>query len=441
MGHEISVNDLPQGGERLNLSKLAKVRSMLLLVGGVGLIGSLILLVVKTGPFAYSWLYAFAYCFTLAVGGLFWVLLHHASNSGWGIAVRRIMEQLSMMIWVVAIFGVPLLFPGVQDALWDWINIHHQAQEVVAGDPGTYDSVKTVLKKHHDLHDALLYRKYAFLNIDLFHGVLPGWGLRFVLYFVLLGGGAYVLRNYSLRQDRTAEVQPTLSARRFSCGWLPVFAVCITFAAIDWLMALNYTWFSTMWGVYIFAGSALSAMAVVILTASLLKSGGYLKVVSAEHFHIKGKLMFAFVVFWAYITFSQFFLIWYANITEETAYYLIRNTGNWNIGAILVYIVCHFLIPFVLLLPAWVKRDPKYIAVMACWVLFAHALDLYMIIMPERGPSLIGEITVPGAFWGDILALGTFGCLFAYFFIGVLSRHSLYPCGDPRLQESLNINN
>ncbi len=431
MSHHVTVEELPAGGEKLDMSRLSKVRLFLLGGGLIGLVASAVYGFFARETFAYSWLYGFAYVFTLGAGGLFWILLHHASNSGWGIALRRIMEQLANMLPFIFFFGLPLLLiPDLRNALWDWM------PQVSEG--------RTEALAHSN---PLLYGKYPYLNLDLaYHLVgplfLPGWGSRFVLYFVILGFGAFWLRRYSLIQDATGKVGPSFSARRFSCGWLPVFAVCITFAAIDWLMSLNYTWFSTMWGVYIFAGSALSSMAVVILTAALLRRAGYLeKVVGSEHFHTSGKLMFAFVVFWGYITFSQFFLIWYANITEETAYYLIRNTGHWNTGSIIVYVGIHFAIPFLLLLPAWVKRNPKYLAPMAVWILFAHALDLYFVIVPERGPSIANAPTVDHAFWGDILVLATIASLFAWRFIGTLGKHSLYPCGDPRLHESLGISN
>lgn len=423
MGHQTSASDLPRGGEKLDLGRLSGVRLALLGIAGLGLVGSIAMFYLKTASFAYSWLYAFGYFFTIGVGGLFWLLLHHASNSGWGIVVRRIMEQVANMLPWVGLIGLPLLFPGIRENLWDWMRAIDHAH-------GSREALKA--------SDPLLYAKYPFLNY-WGYGILPGFLLRFPIYFLLLGFGAWALRRYSLRQDATGEVRPTLSARRFSCGWLPVFAVCVTFAAVDWFMTLNYAWFSTMWGVYVFAGSALSSMAFIIITVTLLKRAGYLQFVNSEHFHIKGKLMHAFVIFWAYITFSQFFLIWYANITEETSYYLIRNTGNWNTGAIITYLVCHFVIPFVLLLPAWMKRNPVYLSGMACWILFAHALDLYFIIIPERGPSIADMPTVPGAFWGDILAFVTVGAIFVFLFITTLGRHSLYACGDPRLHESLNI--
>ncbi len=190
-------------------------------------------------------------------------------------------------------------------------------------------------------------------------------------------------------------------------------------------------------------------------------SKGHLKhVTGPEHFHIMGKLMFAFTTFWAYITFSQFFLIWYANITEETSYFLIRNTGHWNTGMICL-VVFHFVVPFVVLLQAWLKKNPKYLSIVAIYSLVMHALDHYLITIPERGVSLgrlhiedkgkvlvdghkvFGDIatSVPGAFWGDILAFVTIGAVFIFVLLRALGQHSLYPNRDPRILESANLSN
>jgi hypothetical protein len=215
-------------------------------------------------------------------------------------------------------------------------------------------------------------------------------------------------------------------------------------------MGLDYKWFSTMWGVYLFAGSTLNSMAVIILVCAWLKSQGHLKhVTGPEHFHIMGKLLFAFTTFWAYIAFSQYFLIWYANITEETSYFLIRNTGNWNIGMMLL-VLFHFIIPFVVLLQAWLKKNYKYLSIIAAYTLCMHALDHYLISIPERGvslgnmkPEVFGAIapSIPGAFWGDILAFVTIGAAFLFFLLRALGQHSLYPNRDPRILESANISN
>jgi hypothetical protein len=162
-----------------------------------------------------------------------------------------------------------------------------------------------------------------------------------------------------------------------------------------------------------------------------------------------GKLMFAFTTFWAYIAFSQYFLIWYAGITEETSYFLIRNTGNWNIGMIAL-VFGHFVLPFVVLLQAWLKKNPKLLSAVAVYTLCMHALDHYLITIPERGvslgnikPDVFGaiQVSIPGAFWGDILAFVTIGSAFVFFLVRAVTQHSLYPNRDPRILESANLSN
>jgi hypothetical protein len=245
-------------------------------------------------------------------------------------------------------------------------------------------------------------------------------------------------------------------ARFHSTYTLIIFALTITFTGFDFMMALDYKWFSTMWGVYLFAGSALNSMAVIILVCAWLKSQGHLKhVTTGEHFHIMGKLLFAFTTFWAYIAFSQFFLIWYAGITEETSYFLIRNTGNWNIANIAL-VFGHFVIPFVILLQAWLKKNPKMLSIMAAYTLCMHVLDHYLITIPERGISLGGphmskgeafaglgpiQVAIPGAFWFDIIAFVTIGAAFLFFLLRAIGQHSLYPNRDPRILESANLSN
>jgi hypothetical protein len=214
---------------------------------------------------------------------------------------------------------------------------------------------------------------------------------------------------------------------------------------IDFLMALNYEWFSTMWGVYLFAGAALNSMALLIIVVTLLRDNGYLqKVVSLEHYHLMGKLLFAFCVFWAYIAFSQFFLIWYANIAEETRFYLLRNAEWWNAASI-VLVVGHFFIPFVILLWRPVKKNPRVISLVGVWCLLMHALDIYWIVIPERAPSLTAGNT-PRLWSGeavilDVIAFLGVGCTLAYVFLERLKGVSLYPCRDPRLNESINVAN
>ena len=448
--HPISVSDLPVGGEKLETSRLSAVMTGLFCVGLVGLLLSGVFFFQNPEGFAFSWLLGFFFAFTLCVGCLFWVLLHNASNSGWGVAIRRIPEVIANLFPFLLILGLPLALPmdpfqDGQNAIWEWMEIHRdvQAEQGGVGD----NAHREALQADHPL----LHAKYPYLNLfwSSQPPFLPGWIPRFFIYFGLLTLGARVLLNYSTSQDSTGDVKTTFSARRFSCGWLPVFAVCMTFASVDWIMTMKYSWFSTMWGVYIFAGCAMSSMALIILCVTGFKSLGYLKMVNAEHYHIMGKLMHVFVIFWAYIAFSQYFLIWYANITEETQFYLIRNTGGWRYVSILLMFT-HFVIPFVILLVRSVKKNVMKVSIMCGWLLGAHLLDLFWLIIPMRGPRLFVQgnledatnpLMVPHAWLGDIVAVVTIVSILAYVFLRFISRVSLYPCGDPRLEESIKLSN
>jgi hypothetical protein len=442
--HTITSADVPIEGERLKSSRVARVK---LGAGGTSLILSLVSLFLLfgpkegwAGPFAYSWLFAFFFFFTLAAGGCFWTLLHNVSNSGWGTSVRRVMENLGAVYPWMFLFAIPLLCPAVQQYLFEWMNRHREITDSLSG----FGSGEA-LHHSHDPHDHLLYLKNWYLNI-------PFWYGRMIFYFVGLSAVILGLRKLSVAQDNDPNpgTSRLFRARFHSTYTLIIFAVTITFAAFDLLMALDYTWFSTMWGVYIFAGAALNSLAVIIITVALLQKAGYMKsVVSPEHFHIKGKLMLAFTIFWGYIAFSQYFLIWYANITEETKYFLIRNTEGWNIAMIFL-VFFHFAIPFVILLQAWLKRNPFTLTLMAAYTLVMHVVDHYLIVIPERSISLMnilpgtfGDVTtvVPGAFWGDILAFVAVGSGFLFFYLRSLEQNSLYPHRDPRILESANVSN
>ena len=456
----------------------------------------------KRDAMAYSWLFAVVFFLTLAVGGLFWTLLHNATNSGWGTAVRRMMENLGILIPFVMVLAVPLLIEewGFRDALWEWfadrdkavetakleakgelesytaevrgkatkaaeavaalekekaakgnISPGHQRflEDAIAelrdeanklgtrAEKGNEELMAELVDKEFKHVSPLLYAKRVFLEEGF-------WGLRFLIYALVLGGGIFVLRSLSLRQDKSGDPELFTRMRGLSCLLLLPFALSWTFFVFDWLMALDYTWFSTMWGVYLFAGSALNSMGVIVLTVSWLRSKGYLRdVINEEHYHIMGKLMHAFVIFWAYIAFSQYFLIWYANITEETKFFLMRNTAFWNTYSIIFLVLGHFFIPFVVLLLRKCKTTTWMICTVAIWNLLMHAFDIYWIIIPERGPSLTegNMFRLPGMWVYDVLAFVGVGGIFIFLLLRMLNSGSLYPCRDPRLDESLNLTN
>ena len=453
MGHFITSKDIPADGEHIPKSKLALPIMACGLVALVGVIASACLLFLNNpaqnapadtyaGRYAYSWLFAFIFFVSITLGGSFWLLLHHVSNSGWGISVRRLMEHLACVFPWMGILAIPFFFPQVQQHLYEWMNLHRLAM-LGEGVSSVYGNAKEALHHSHDPFDHLLYVKTFYMN-------LPFWLGRMVFYFIALGASVFYLRKLSVAQD--TDPNPGLArlktARRRSSWIFIIFGLTATFLVFDLVKALDYKWFSTMYGVAFFAGCVLNGMALLILTTIVLRRAGYMKeIMSAEHHHIMGKLTFAFVVFWAYVSFSQFFLIWYANITEETSYFLLRNTGNWNTASIIL-VFGHFALPFLFLIRSDVKKKPGLMIPITIYLFILHALDIYLMVAPERGPSLTinnengAQLFSSGSvIWLDILAFVTVGAFFAFFYLRSLTSTSLYPNRDPRILESANLHN
>jgi hypothetical protein len=359
--------------------------------------------------FAFSYLFAFLYFFTILIGCLFWILLHHATDSGWGIVVRRQMENLAVLVPWMLLFFIPIFL--TQNDLWRWI-----------ADIG---------KPHlaPDLKDKLDY-----FELHLGSVKIPFFWLRAFLYFVYFGVAAFYFRNTSIKQDGDGDPKRSLQMRGVSFVGLILFSVCLTLMAFDWMAALDYRWASTMWGVYIFAGSAGASMALIILVVFGLKHAGYLSFVNEEHYHMMGKLLFCFSIFWGYIGFSQYMLIWYGNIPEETEWFVRRNIESWNTFS-LVMVVGRFFIPFLYLLFQYTKRNPKFLAAISVWVLIMHLIDTYITIMPFLYPT--GFQIAPLA----VVSLFAIGCPLAFIFLTTLGKVGLFPAKDPRLLESLKLSN
>ncbi len=384
----------------------------------------------------FSWHFAFMVCFTISSGAVFWVLLHAITNSGWGVVVRRQMENLSLLVIPVAILAIPVIL--FREQIFYWMKLK----------PG---------------EDVLLDGKAFYLNQPMFL-------LRALGYFVMLITAALLFRHFSVSQDKDGNAIKTLRARQWSPLFVPLFGATITFAAIDWMMGLDFHWFSTMWGVYIFAGSAWSSMALLILLCNALRSFGYLKnVFSDEHNHIMGKLLFAFTVFWAYVAFSQYMLIYYAHIPEETWFYIYRNMtfglddnnqplltrNSWFwVGIFLV--VFHFFVPFLLLITQPAKRSAKRLCSVCGLVLFMHIVDIYWIVMPmEQVLRSKTELKKSGLLEQgyhytssgldlnvlDFLFMGGMAVVLVGVLLYVLPRTPLFPVRDPRLRESLELSN
>src|SRR6476659_9777541 len=282
MSERADVMPTPEG-EYVESNRFAPLSFLLAIIGIVGLGLSVVGAFVSPKQFSFSWLFAFAFYFTMLAGCFFWIIVHHVVDAEWSVVVRRQLENLAMLLAVMALFFIPVVI--FRHHLYEWMNIP------VGQDP-------------------VLDSKRGYLNWNFFI-------IRAVFYFVFFIGATLLFRRFSIRQDRDGNPAFTLNMRRLGFVALPLFALCLTFAAYDWLLGVDYKWFSTMWGVYIFAGAAGSSMSLLVL-------------VNMEHYHTMGKWMLAFTVFWAYIGFSQYMLIWYANMPEETEYFIRRNTESWN---------------------------------------------------------------------------------------------------------------
>jgi hypothetical protein len=413
MSHQYStqpINEIP-ADENLRLGRLGR-RAFF----GFGLIGLLGLAAgIALGWFRrdggqyYFHSYLLNYCFvlTLALGTFFFVILQHITRAGWSVTVRRPAEFLSAVFPCLLILFLPILIPVLRGngTLYIW------------ADPSAATA------------DELLRHKSAYLNPSFF-------AFRAVGYFAIWLFLTRFFLGRSLLQDSTGNVAETLRMERYSPAAMLLFAVTITFAAIDWLMSLSPDWYSTIFGVYFFSGTALAGIAILILSLLCLQAAGRLtRVVTVEHYHDLGKLLLTFVVFWGYIAFSQYLLIWYGDIPEETKWYLIRQTGGWKWIALVFLIGGHCLIPFCGLLSRHAKRNKILLGFWALWLLVMHWIDLYWIIMPNLDTD-----SLPFDIINVCLLVGMLGVYLAAA-VGVAGNNPLAPTADPRLKESLNFKN
>ena len=285
----------------------------------------------------------------------------------------------------------------------------------------------------------LLQKKASYLNSTWF-------AIRYFAYAVVLGGLANYFFRTSLAQDKTGDPKTTLKMETNATWMAYLFAFSLTFVAFDWMMSLDPEWFSTIFGVYYFAGAAVACLAFLIITLMTLQSRGLLKgVVTVEHYHDLGKLMFGFSCFWAYIGFSQYFLIWYANIPEETRWYLTRQGGQdfrgteWTNVSLAIIIGC-FCLPFVGLMSRHVKRNRTLLFCWACFILAMRYVDMYWVIRPTYQPD---PNEILGPTWGltDLLCIIGIGGVWLGSLVWIASNKPIVAIGDPRLPESLAFKN
>ena len=346
---------------------------------------------------------------TIALGGLLFVAFEYATGAGWSVVFRRVPEALAMTLPVLGLVVIAVVAAGANGYVWQ-----HEGEDI-----GT------------------LWFKELWLTKLFFLA-------RAVVYIALWSLLAWMVVSVSRKQDQTRDLKQTFTNRRLSGLVLLVFAPTFSLAASDWFMSLEPMWFSTVWGAYHFAGLAMSSLAVVVLLTLYLRRTGPLRGLFREdHLHDLGKLLFGFSVFWMYLWFSQYMLIWYSNIPEETLYYIPRLQGAWG-PLVIANLALNWFIPFFVLLPRPAKRSSVVMARIAIIVLIGRWLDLYLMVFPSTGAE--------GPLWGmheaawailaripELAAVVLALSLLCLLFFRSLAKASVVPVGDPLLNESLNL--
>ena len=358
----------------------------------------------KTALFSY--LVAFCYWAGLGLGALILTMIFHAFHAKWMTILRRPIEVMAWTLVIFAVLFLPIALGLKHLYLW-W---QHDPLP-----PGL-----TIEQQH------LMHHKAGWLNSKFFI-------IRTFIYLAAAIVLAFRFFSLSTRQDRSGDPAEVLvKMRRLSAGALPLMAIVFAFTAFDWMMTLDPFWFSTIFGVYYFAGSFLTVISLLVLVTVNARGkdlfGGY---VTSEHTHNLGKLMLAFTAFWGYIGFSQFMLIWIAGLPEEIPFYTVRMTGGWAVvGLILIF--GHFFLPFFTLLSKNLKRKPKRLAVVAGYILFIHFIDLYWLIIPTLSPQS------PTFHWTLITAWVGIGGIAVAAAIWRARGHYTVPVRDPFLSTSLS---
>ncbi|OGU67776.1 MAG: quinol:cytochrome C oxidoreductase [Stygiobacter sp. RIFOXYA12_FULL_38_9] len=349
---------------------------------------------------AFNNIIGLTFIISIAVGALFFVAIEYLSGAVWSTPFRRVSEIISSFVVLVPLIVIPLLFN--LHSVFHWTH-----PEVVNA-------------------DKVLSEKAPYLNINFFV-------IRIAAFIAIWMLFQYLITRNSLRQDSTKDQTLTTKNVKLSAVFIPFFALTISFTGIDWLMSLEPHWFSTIFGIYYFSGTVLAALATITYVAVTLNENGYLvKGLTTDHYYSMGALLFAFINFWAYIAFSQFLLVWYANLPEETFWFLQRWEGSWIIWTVGLMVV-HFLVPYFGLLSQPSKMNPAKLKFFALWILAAHYYDLYFLVMPNYSRSGVAlswyELGFP------ILLVG----LMILLFVSKSKKQNLVPVGDPKLKRGIDF--
>jgi hypothetical protein len=394
-------------GEFLAPDDVKRWRTLALGIGGIGLIAWLVGLYFNSEQALRSWLLGFIFWGGIGFGCIGVLILQYLTGGAWGVVIRRVLEAGTRTLPILILLFLPLAI-GI-NYLYEWTHI-----------PST---------------EHIMVQRGWYMTSW-------GWILRSAIYFVLFYVMVYYLNRCSRLQDQSATFEDSMkhlvAASRFSGPTMVVFALVVTFAAVDWVMTLDPHFFSTIWGLLFVAGWALSCFCFVVTILALLYDKAPMdRVIGKRHFHDLGKLMLALVMVWAYFNFSQFLIIWAGNIPEETTWFLTRMKGGWGwIGAILIFF--HFGFPFLVLLQQDFKRRAWWIASLAIFILVMRLFDMFYLIGPN--PRIATHGAAQGAFivnWMDFVAPIAVGGIWLWWFFGELLKRPIVPVNDPYLENAI----
>jgi len=389
----------------------AEINRLRTLALGIGGIGSIIILVIalifpeQREQALRSWLLGFIFWGGIGIGSLGILLLQYLTGGAWGVMIRRILEAGSRTLPIVFVLFLPIMFGLTY--LYAWT---------------------------HMQDDPIVQYRGAYLSV--------GWFIiRSVLYFVLFGSMAYFLNKWSLEQDSATTYEESAKSLadcgKFSGPAIIFYVFTVTFASIDWVMTLDPHFYSTMWGFLFVAGWTLSTFSfAVVLLAWLSDREPMNRIVGKRHFHDIGKLMLAFTMVWAYFNFSQYLIIWSGNIPEETKWYIPRVQGTWGaIGVLLI--IFHFAFPFLVLLSRDIKRNAKWLSMLAVFILVMRLIDMYYLIGPSPTIESHGTEVPFHIHWMDFLAPVAVGGIWLWWFFGELLKRPLVPINDPYMENAV----
>ena len=389
----------------LDLSGWRFLPAFFMVVGGILSVLGLAISCYKKELFEFgcSWLLAFMFYYSIALGSLFLVMIHHLSGAGWSVGIRRFCEHIASLLgWPLVVMFLPVAI--FAKSIYGWMSY----------DPATNNLVAA--------------------KLPVF--TMPGFYITSAVFFAILWFLSSRLSSLSLQQDKTGAAEYT-HKMSFHSGWgIVVFGLVLTFSGVLWMKAVQYEWFSCIYGVYFFSDCAWIALATVYMIAAILYRQGALSgLLQENYFYYIGVLFFGFTLFSAYTEFAQYFVVWNANMPEETFWYLVREHGNWW-WLSLVLIFGHFFVPFFVLLPLKVKTNFKVIIPVCIWAWLMHALDLAFNIFPTHRPDgyhlkwiwlPLGTLMFVGGFLGNV-------------FVKKFIANPPYPKRDPRLLEAMGVN-